>query len=94
MAAEAGACPGNINVSLPGVRSEVVLFKMDMAGIACSGGSACTAGAIGRSHVLTAMGLEEARIAEAIRFSFGRYTTLQEVDTAVDCLKTIAFLKK
>lgn len=86
--------PGNVNVSLPGVRSEVVLFKMDMAGIACSGGSACTAGAIGRSHVLTAMGLEEARIAEAIRFSFGRYTTLQEVDTAVDCLKTIAFLKK
>jgi cysteine desulfurase len=86
--------PGNVNVSLPGVRSEVVLFKMDMAGIACSGGSACTAGAIGRSHVLTAMGLEEARIAEAIRFSFGRYTTLEEVDTAVDCLKTIAFLKK
>lgn len=86
--------PGNVNVSLPGVRSEVVLFKMDMAGIACSGGSACTAGAIGRSHVLTAMGLEEARIAEAIRFSFGRYTTLEEVDTAVDCLKTITFLKK
>ena len=86
--------PGNVNGSLPGVRSEVVLFKMDMAGIACSGGSACTAGAIGRSHVLTAMGLEEARIAEAIRFSFGRYTTLQEVDTAVDCLKTITFLKK
>lgn len=86
--------PGNVNVSLPGVRSEVVLFKMDMAGIACSGGSACTPVPLGRSHVLTAMGLEEARIAEAIRFSFGRYTTLQEVDTAVDCLKTIAFLKK
>lgn len=86
--------PGNVNVSLPGVRSEVVLFKMDMAGIACSGGSACTAGAIGHSHVLTAMELEEARIASAVRFSFGRYTTLEDVDAAVDCLKEIAVLKK
>ena len=86
--------PGNVNVSLPGVRSEVVLFKMDMAGIACSGGSACTAGAIGHSHVLTAMELEEARIASAVRFSFGRYTTLEDVDAAVDCLKEITVLKK
>ncbi len=85
--------PGNVNVSLPGIRSEIILFKMDMAGIACSGGSACTAGAIGKSHVLTAMELEEERVSSAIRFSFGLYTTLEEIDQTVEQLKNIAFLK-
>ena len=81
---------GNVNVSLPGIRSDITLFKMDMAEIACSGGSACTAGAIGQSHVLTAMGLDSARIGSAIRFSMGRYTTRQDIDRATDVLVRIA----
>ena len=86
--------PGNVNLSIPGVRSEVTLFKMDMAGIACSGGSACTAGAIGASHVLLAMGLPDARVQSAIRFSFSRDTTREEVDAAVEELKHIAAAKR
>lgn len=86
--------PGNVNLSVPGVRSEVTLFKMDMAGIACSGGSACTAGAIGASHVLLAMGLPDARVQSAIRFSFSRDTTREEVDAAVEELKHIAAAKR
>lgn len=86
--------PGNVNLSVPGVRSEVTLFKMDMAGIACSGGSACTAGAIGASHVLLAMGLPDARVQSAIRFSFSRDTTREEVDAAVAELKHIAAAKR
>ena len=86
--------PGNVNPSVPGVRSEVTLFKMDMAGIACSGGSACTAGAIGASHVLLAMGLPDARVQSAIRFSFSRDTTREEVDAAVEELKHIAAAKR
>ncbi len=86
--------PGNVNLSVPGVRSEVTLFKMDMAGIACSGGSACTAGAIGASHVLLAMGLPDARVQSAIRFSFSRDTTREEADAAVEELKRIAAAKR
>ena len=86
--------PGNVNLSVPGVRSEVTLFKMDMAGIACSGGSACTAGAIGASHVLLAMGLPDARVQSAIRFSFSRDTTREEVNAAVEELKHIAAAKR
>ena len=86
--------PGNVNLSVPGVRSEVTLFKMDMAGIACSGGSACTAGAIGALHVLLAMGLPDARVQSAIRFSFSRDTTREEVDAAVEELKHIAAAKR
>lgn len=86
--------PGNVNLSVPGVRSEVTLFKMDMAGITCSGGSACTAGAIGASHVLLAMGLPDARVQSAIRFSFSRDTTREEVDAAVEELKHIAAAKR
>lgn len=86
--------PGNVNLSVPGVRSEVTLFKMDMAGIACSGGSACTAGAIGASHVLLAMGLPDARVQSAVRFSFSRDTTRGEVDAAVEELKRIAAAKR
>lgn len=81
--------PGNANFSFPGYKAETILFNMDLAGIACSGGSACTAGSIGTSHVLQAIGLDPQNASGAIRFSFSRYTTLEEIDEAVDTLKTI-----
>ena len=81
--------PGNANFSFPGYRAETILFNMDLAGIACSGGSACTAGSLGTSHVLQAIGADEAAAKSAIRFTFSRYTTLEEIDEAVDTLKTI-----
>ena len=51
-----------------------------MAGIAVSAGSACSSGSLKRSHVLAAMGWEEAASREVIRVSFGRTTTKAEVD--------------
>ena len=81
--------PGNVNLSFPGTRSESILFSLDARGIACSGGAACTAGAAEISHVLAAMGIAEAYAQSAVRFTFGRYTTKEEVQIAIDALYDI-----
>ncbi len=81
--------PGNLRVSFPNVKAELILFNMDLAGIACSGGSACTAGSIGVSHVLEAIKADPEYASGTVRFSFSRYTTLEEIDEAVNTLKTI-----
>lgn len=81
--------PGNVSVSFPNVKAELILFNMDLAGIACSGGSACTAGSIGISHVLQAIKADPEYAPGTVRFSFSRYTTLEEIDEAVDTLKMI-----
>ena len=55
--------------------------NLDLAGIAISGGSACTAGSLEPSHVLTAMyGEDSPRISESIRISFGKKTTSEDID--------------
>lgn len=71
--------PNILNVSFPGVDNETLLIRLDMAGVAASSGSACTAGSMQPSHVLRAMGLEEALIRSAVRFSFGYGTTEEDV---------------
>ena len=53
---------------------------LDAKGIACSTGSACTAGVAQPSHVLLAMGADEARARGSLRFSLGHTTTQQDVD--------------
>ena len=64
--------------------------NLDLAGIAVSGGSACTAGSIEPSHVLVAMfGKDSPRIGESIRISFGRYNTSEDVDKLVDAITKI-----
>lgn len=81
-----GACinsPGEhapyiVNFSLPGIRSEVMIHYLERQGVSVSSGSACSKGA--KSHVLTAMGLPPARVDSAIRVSFCRDNTLEEVD--------------
>ncbi len=65
--------------------------NLDLAGIAVSGGSACTAGSIEPSHVLVAMyGKDSPRISESIRISFGRYTTTEDLDKLVDAITKIS----
>ena len=60
---------------------------LDLAGYAVSGGSACTAGSIEPSHVLTAMfGKDSPRISESIRISFGALNTEEEVNGLVDAI--------
>ena len=69
-----------LNLRLKGIGTYSALTNLDLAGDAISGGSACTAGSLTPSHVLTAMyGPDSMRIKESIRVSFGRFTTEDEV---------------
>lgn len=81
--------PSNANVSFEGCAGENILFLLDMNGVAVSTGSACSAGAVSPSHVLTAMGLPPERVNSAVRFSFGKYNTEGEVESVVGVLKTV-----
>jgi cysteine desulfurase len=77
------------NVSIPGTDSEALLMHLDLAGIACSSGSACSTGAVEPSHVLTAMGVPRELGVAALRFSFGRDNTAEDVEAVVGALPKI-----
>ncbi len=87
------ALPHILNISFPGTNVEAMLVNLDLAGIAVSSGSACTAGSIEPSHVLTAMfGNGSARTVNSIRFSFGLNNTMQEIETAAR--ETVKIVKR
>ncbi|HYR31450.1 MAG TPA: aminotransferase class V-fold PLP-dependent enzyme, partial [Gemmatimonadales bacterium] len=65
------------------------LMHLDLAGIACSSGSACSTGAVEPSHVLTAMGVPPELGVAALRFSFGKENTAADVDTVIAALPKI-----
>ena len=77
------------NVSIPGTDSEAMLMHLDLAGIACSSGSSCSTGAVEPSHVLTAMGVPWDKAVAALRFSFWKQTTPEDVDYVVEQLPEI-----
>ena len=81
--------PGNAHFSFPGVESESLLMRLDLAGIACSGGSACTSGSLEPSHVLSAMGLSPDLGRSSVRFSLGRDNTAEEIDRVLTVLPPI-----
>jgi cysteine desulfurase len=74
--------PYVLNVSFPGCRSEVLLMALDLAGVACSTGSACSSGSLLPSPVLQAMGVPDDVLHSAMRFSFSATQTADEVDDA------------
>ncbi|MCH4123131.1 MAG: cysteine desulfurase [Levilactobacillus sp.] len=79
-----------LNIWIKGISTYVMQTNLDLAGIAVSGGSACTAGSIEPSHVLTAMfGEDSPRIAESIRLSFGSQTTSADIDAFVKNVSAI-----
>ena len=80
-------CPAVLNVSFLGTRGEVILHTLEESGIYVSTGSACSSNKKGRSHVLEAMGLSDKEIEGAIRFSFSRYNTIEEMDEVLVQLK-------
>jgi cysteine desulfurase len=72
------------NLAFRGVDRQAMLMALDLAGVACSTGSACASGSSEPSHVLTAMGCEGEVISSSLRFSLGLATTAEEIDAAVD----------
>ena len=81
--------PSNANISFKGCDGENILFLLDLNGVAVSTGSACSAGAVSPSHVLSAMGLPADRVKSAVRFTFGKYNTEEEVIAATEILKKV-----
>ena len=81
--------PGNVNLAFPGVEGESLLMRLDLAGIACSSGSACTSGSLEPSHVLSAMGLSPDTARSSVRFSLGRDNTAEEIDRVLAVLPPI-----
>ena len=65
----------------------MLLFTLDLKGVAVSGGSACSSGASVGSHVLTGIGADMTR--PNVRFSFSRYNTQEEVDYAIEQIKVV-----
>ena len=93
-AAKEPRLPNTTNISFAGIEGEALVLALDQVGICVSTGSACTTGSPEPSHVLTAMGIPAQRARGSVRFSLGRYTTLQEVDYVLDQLpKAIAVLR-
>ena len=81
--------PSNADFSFEYIEGESIFFSLDLAGIAVSSGSACSSGSLEPSHVLLAMGVDEALAQGSIRFSFGKHITMEQVDYTVDKLKEI-----
>jgi cysteine desulfurase len=77
----AGRLPGNAHFTFPGCEGDALLLLLDAQGIACSTGSACTAGVAQPSHVLLAMGQPPTHARATVRFSLGHTTTAAEVAT-------------
>ena len=71
--------PGNAHFSFPGCEGDALLMLLDANGIACSTGSACTAGVAEPSHVLLAMGADDSRARGSLRFSLGHTSTLHDI---------------
>ena len=72
--------PNNVNVSISYVEGESMLLNLDMEGIACSTGSACTSSSLEPSHVLSAIGLSHELAHGSLRFSLGRQTSEDDID--------------
>ena len=81
--------PGCAHFSIPGADGEAALLRMDLAGIAVSGGSACTSGSTEPSHVLRAIGLEPELAKGGLRFTLGEENTEEEIDEALRVLPAI-----
>lgn len=74
--------PGSASFVFPGTSGESILLELEAHGIVCSSGSACAAGSDDPSHVLTAMGYEPEVAQTAVRLTFGRTTSADDLDTA------------
>jgi cysteine desulfurase len=77
-----GGVPHTINLSFPVVQAEALLMNLDLAGVACSTGSACSSGSLLPSPVLQAMGVPDEVLRSAMRFSLSHLLSVEEVEEA------------
>ena len=78
-----GRAPNTSNLSFDAAGGEALVIALDLQGVMCSSGAACSSGAVEPSHVLTAIGLTPDQARSSLRFSLGRPTTEQEIDEAI-----------
>ena len=81
--------PGTTNLTFDYIEGEGFVIAMDLRGIACSTGSACSSGSLEPSHVLSAIGLKPEQARASIRFSLGRFNTDDDVDVALKILPAV-----
>ena len=81
--------PNNVNVSISYVEGESMLLNLDMEGIACSTGSACTSSSLEPSHVLSSIGLSHELAHGSLRFSLGKQTSEDDIDYVLAVLPGI-----
>ena len=89
-AAGSDRAPHVLSFSVPGADAQALLMHLDLAGVAASGGSACSTGAVEPSHVLLALGAPRDVALGTVRFSFGRETTQDDLDRVVEVFPAIA----
>ncbi|HWW17116.1 MAG TPA: cysteine desulfurase family protein [Candidatus Saccharimonadales bacterium] len=82
--AQAPRTPNTTNITFPGIEGEALVIALDLKGLACSTGAACSSGAVEPSHVLTAIGLSPEEARSSLRFSLGRHTTDAEIGFALE----------
>ena len=75
--------PNNINLSFAGIEGESMMLSLDLAGIACSTGSACSSNTLEPSHVILALGINPESAHSSLRFSLGKETTKQDLDYTI-----------
>jgi cysteine desulfurase len=78
--------PGNLHLSFAGCEGDSLLMLLDARGIECSTGSACSAGVSQPSHVLLAMGADQARARGSLRLSLGHTSTAEDVQAVVEAI--------
>jgi cysteine desulfurase len=93
--ANAPRTPNTSNILFSGLEGEALVIALDLKGLACSTGAACSSGAVEPSHVLTAIGLPASEARASIRFSLGRHTTESEIATTLELVPVaVAQLRK
>jgi cysteine desulfurase len=93
--ANAPRTPNTSNILFSGLEGEALVIALDLKGLACSTGAACSSGAVEPSHVLTAIGLPASEARASIRFSLGRHTTESEIAAALELVPVaVAQLRK
>lgn len=81
--------PNNANICVAFIEGEALILRLDMSGIACSSGSACSSSSMEPSHVLKSIGLSPELSHGALRFTLGRHTTTGDIDRVLELLPGI-----